>query len=882
MKYTLGSKTFRNILFAVILVLGVALSIIVSGSTYYAQKKLTELEFNEAADNRYSAFKRELDSDLSVLASLQALYYSSENGVERAEFRNFTSHILKQHASIQALEWIPYVPGSQREAYEQAAKKEGLPDFQFTERIAQGTMKRAEKRQEYFPVYYVEPYKGNEIALGFDLASNPTRLEALEGARKTGEMRATARVTLVQETKSQFGVIVFAPIYRNRVLINSEQTRWENLEGFALGVFRIGDMVEKAENYLNPEGVDIFIYDESAPVKERYLYTHSSRTRKSPMLNPYQPATDLINSKTLEVAGRKWMVIYAATPGFIAARSRWLPWGLLLAGLLFTGLVIRFLFFVSHAEHVEKYAKDLSDVNTQLEHEIMERKRTEEALRQSQEQYRLIVDAANEGIWALDGDRKTSFVNPQMARMLEYEAKEMIGREVESFIFEEDMPDHVQKMENRRGEIAEHYERRWRRKDGQAVWTIVSATPIIDALHHFRGSFAMILDITERKKLEQQLLQAQKMEAVGLLAGGIAHDFNNILTAIIGYGSLLQVEISRNVLLNSYVVQILNAANRGAEVTKSLLAFSRKQMINPKPVDLNNIVRGIEKLLARLIGEDIAITTTLSSKELVCMVDASQIEQVLMNLTTNARDAMPNGGRLTLKTAMVEIDENFVQSHGYGAPGKYAVLSVTDTGIGMDQQSMGKIFDPFFTTKENGKGTGLGLAMVYGIIKQHGGYISVNSEPGKGTTFKIYLPAARSTAESLPNSCSDTQTCGGNETILLAEDDDTVRQLSEIVLIQNGYTVISAQDGEDAVNKFIDHKDEIRLAIIDMIMPKKSGKEAYYEIKAVRPDVKVLFSSGYTAGRLDDEMLHEEGVFHIAKPVSPKDFLNKVREVLDK
>src|SRR5208283_4122837 len=269
----------------------------------------------------------------------------------------------------------------------------------------------------------------------------------------------------------------------------------------------------------------------------------------------------------------------------------------------------------------------------------------------------------------------------------------------------------------------------------------------------------------------------------------------------------------------SYVEQILDSADRAAEVTKSLLAFSRKQMINPRPVDLNHIVRGIEKLLSRLIGEDIEIITALSSKDVVCMVDAGQIEQVLMNLTTNARDAMPNGGRLTLKTEMVELDENFIQSHGYGAPGKYAVLSVSDTGIGMDQESREKIFDPFFTTKETGKGTGLGLAMVYGIIKQHRGYINVNSEPGKGTTFNIYLPVAQSKEESLPIISGETQTRGGTETILVAEDDDKLRQLSEIVLIQNGYTVISAQDGEDAVNKFIDHKDEIQLVIIDMIMP---------------------------------------------------------------
>ncbi len=377
----LGNKSLRNILFAVILVLGVALSITVSALSYYADKKLIQAEFNEAAENRYSAFKREIDSDLSALASLQALYNSSRKGVERSEFRNFTNHILKQHASIQALEWMPRVPDSRREAYERAARREGFPDFQLTERIAQGKMRREEKRKEYFPVYFVEPYKGNEIALGFDLASNPERLETLEAARKTGEISATGRITLVQESKGQAGFIVFAPIYRKGALINSDQPRRDNLEGFALGVFRISDIVEKAMNYLKPEGVDIFIYDVSEPEKERFLYAYSSDTRKTFLLNQDQPETDIQNTKTVEVAGRKWMVIYSAAPDFIAAKSSWHPWGLLLAGLAVTGLVAGFLFIVSHAEHLETFANDLSDANANLAYEIMERKNAHEQLR---------------------------------------------------------------------------------------------------------------------------------------------------------------------------------------------------------------------------------------------------------------------------------------------------------------------------------------------------------------------------------------------------------------------------------------------------------------------------------------------------------------------
>ena len=430
----MGNKSFRNILFAVIMVLGVALSIIVSALSYYSEKKLIQAELNEAAEDRYSALKRELDSDIAVLASLQALYYTSEKDIQRSEFRNFTSHILKRHASIKALNWIPRVPDSRREAYERAARREGFPDFKFTERIAQGKMKRIEKRKEYFPVYFVEPYKGNEIALGFDVASNPTRLETLEVAGMTGEIRATARVILVPETRSQFGFLVFAPIYKKGVTMNSDRSRWDNLEGFVLGTFRISDIAEKAINYLKPAGVDFFIYDASAPEKERFLYTHSARTRKTPLLDQKQPETDVTNSKTLEVAGRKWMVIYSATPDFIAARSSWRPWGLLLAGLVVTGLVAGFLVIVSHAENVEKSAKDLSHLNTNLAHEIRERKQVEEALIKKQKELHEITSSLAEGIYVMNQQGAILFMNPEAERLFGWTMSELLEQNVHEMV----------------------------------------------------------------------------------------------------------------------------------------------------------------------------------------------------------------------------------------------------------------------------------------------------------------------------------------------------------------------------------------------------------------------------------------------------------------
>ena len=277
----------------------------------------------------------------------------------------------------------------------------------------------------------------------------------------------------------------------------------------------------------------------------------------------------------------------------------------------------------------------------------------------------------------------------------------------------------------------------------------------------------------------------------------------------------------------------------------------------------------------------IEVSAVFSDQDVHSIVDTGQIEQVLMNLATNARDAMPQGGRLSLSAGLAVLDDSFIQSHGYGKPGTYALITVSDTGVGMKQEEMARIFEPFFTTKEMGKGTGLGLAMVYGIIKQHGGYINVYSEPGEGTTFKIYLPAT-DLKESVPaKTIDETLPTGGIETLLVAEDDEKLRKLSDIILTQSGYNVILAEDGEEAIRRFIEHKDRIQLVILDIIMPKKSGKEAFDEIKRIKPDMKILFSSGYTADKIDRDMMFKEKVKLITKPVSPTNLLREVRAILD-
>jgi two-component system cell cycle sensor histidine kinase/response regulator CckA len=415
-------------------------------------------------------------------------------------------------------------------------------------------------------------------------------------------------------------------------------------------------------------------------------------------------------------------------------------------------------------------------------------------------------------------------------------------------------------------------------KDGRLVPIIKSARRIP------AGNRDIILenfqDITDRKHLEEQLRHSQKMEAIGQLAGGVAHDFNNILTAIIGYGSLLQMKIGKDESLGKYVNQIIYSAERASNLTHSLLAFSRKHVIDLKAVKVNEIIEKAGKLLSRLVPEDIELRI-VTCGDCVVHADSMQIEQVMMNLVTNARDAMPDGGLLTISTEMIDLDEEFIRTNGYGEPGTYVLISVSDTGVGINEQTRGRVFEPFYTTKEVGKGTGLGLSIVYGIIKQHDGYVDVRSESGKGTTFRVYLPVIEGDDDKL-EIFETAASPRGSETLLLAEDEPVVRELTKSVLEEFGYTVMEAKDGVDAIEKFEANRDGIQLLILDVIMPRKDGKQVYNQIKKMRPDMKALFISGYTGDFLSRRGMLEENLNFISKPLTQNMLLRKVREVLDK
>ena len=408
----------------------------------------------------------------------------------------------------------------------------------------------------------------------------------------------------------------------------------------------------------------------------------------------------------------------------------------------------------------------------------------------------------------------------------------------------------------------------------------ITSSPLRDASGAIVAGIELVRDVTDRWRTESQLRQAQKMEAVGQLAGGIAHDFNNMLTAIVGYASLLKKNAASGSENRLYAEQILGSAERAANLTRQILAFSRKQVLSRRPVVLNHVVGSMEKLIARVLGEDIDIRFSLADADTTVAADPGQLEQVVMNLCTNARDAMPSGGRLAVTTAVVEIGADAAPKAGLAQGGRYAVLSIADSGTGMDAQTRERIFEPFFTTKETGRGTGLGLSIAYGIVKQHNGQITVTSEPGRGTTFRIHLPLAGQAAEASARK-EEAAVRGGTETLLIAEDNKEVRELARTVLEEHGYQVVTAADGEEAVQRFLDHQDEIALCLVDLIMPKRNGKDAVAAMRRARPELKVVYMSGYSADIIRERDIAEVDAAFLSKPLLPQDLLRTVRDVLD-
>jgi len=930
--------------------------------------------------------------------------------------------------------------------------------------------------------------------------------------------------------------------------MDSVESRREKLEGFVLGVFRIGDIVEKSVSYLTTKGINFYLHDESAPMQDRFLYFHPSRLSKAVTMSKRSEKAKTEKSfqyaKTLDVAGRKWTVLYRPLPEYIAARRTWQPLGLLLIGLLITALYGSYLLInTKRTGRVEKLVKErtneLSIANEELRHEITERTHVEEALRSSEEKYRTILESIQDGYFEVDLAGNCTFANDARCRSLGYTREELIGMNNQQYTDKKFVKKVYQAFNRvyRTGEPVKRLEEEVIRKDGTKafselsvslirnpegrpigfrgisrdvterkrmeeallqsnqfntevisnaaegiivydrefryeVWnrfmenlTGMQATDVlgkcafdlfphlpqqgidrlleralhgetvsspdipyyipntgvrgwvsgtygphrdvrggiigvigivrditerkqaeealreseekyrflvanaIDAIFIAQDGFikfpnpttltmtgysqeelttlpfltfihpddrnmvldnhrrrleggkvpntypfriinkkgeeswgqlnatlitwdgkpavlCFIRDITERKQAEEalrnseeQLRQSQKIEAIGRLAGGIAHDFNNLLTIISGDCQLSLLELKEKDPLRENIEEIKRTSEKAADLTRQLLAFSRRQILDVKVLDLNSVLRDLDKMLHRLIGEDIELVTLLADDLGRVKTDPGWVEQIIMNLAVNARDAMPDGGKLTIETANVELDEAYARRHIAVKPGWYVMLSVSDTGVGMTPEVRQHVFEPFFTTKQKGKGTGLGLSTVYGIVKQSGGNIWVYSEPGQGTTFKIYLPSVDESLEEEREKVTREEFPRGSETILVVEDEEDVRRLAVRVLERQGYRVLEASCGDDAL---VLGKDPIHLILTDVVMPGMSGRQLADRLRSFHPEITVLYMSGYTDNDITHHGVLEKGVNYMQKPFTVDTLAKKVREVLDK
>jgi two-component system, cell cycle sensor histidine kinase and response regulator CckA len=504
-----------------------------------------------------------------------------------------------------------------------------------------------------------------------------------------------------------------------------------------------------------------------------------------------------------------------------------------------------------------------------------------EALRESEARYRGLVDNATYGICWVTIEGGLLFVNPALVQMLGYDSPaDLVAIQNTNSLFCD---------ESARLKLLEQYTNRrrvdapveWKRKDGKIITVRLNGRAARDPESTAECMELIVEDITDRVALEKQLVQSQKFEGIGQLAGGIAHDFNNMIGAIIGWSEIGMEETELDSRLHRHFEKVRHQADRAASLTKQLLAFARRQILEPRDIDLNRSVTETLSLLETVIGSNIEIKPHLAPDLALVRADPTQVEQVLMNLCINARDAMPAGGSLTIETFSVSLDDAYCALQPLAHPGCYAVLSVTDSGTGMDAATLDRIFEPFFTTKEFGKGTGLGLATVYGVVRQHGGFVQVYSELGTGSTFRAYLPVSAAAAAT-PDLPEDTRpACSGCETLLVAEDHDGLRQLAFETLSRLGYQVILAADGEQAINEFILHRNSIDLAVLDVIMPKLSGPEVYERICAEKAGVPVIFATGYSADIALLQKALQQGLPVIQKPYSPRNLARKVREALD-
>ena len=720
-------RTLRHDLpIAVVVVAGVVMSALAYWlSSTYIESEHVRQKFEVPASALAMTIGVAFDRYVEAVRSVSWLYAASTS-VERDEFSAFVERSLSTRPGVQALEWIPRVAASQRSAYEARARDDGYRDFQITERATGGDIVTAAPRETYYPVYFIEPYQGNERALGFDLGSNPARRETLDRARDTGKPVATQRITLEREAGRRFGVLVFVPVYDGAAAPETVAGRRRNLSGFVLGVLRIGDIIDAAVDVSGVNrDLDIYLFDAAAAAGQTLLHARSPSLSgaQRDSLHAAAVSEGPAYSAAVDVAGRHWTLIFKPPAGDFAHGFHIEAAGFAATVLVLTALLLQYL------------------------------------------------------VWS----------------------------------------------RNRTAQIELLVERRSREL------TVTNA--------------ALEAEVAERKHIQLQLTQTQKMEAIGQLTGGIAHDFNNLLMVVDGYARRAVVRLDDTTTVQSSLLQVLSATDKAAKLTQQLLAFSRRQIMETRVFRVADAIKELDGLLKQLVGEAAAIQFELDDDARV-ETDPSELGQAVVNLAINARDAMPKGGTITIGARLVDLDAAFTEGRANIGPGRFVEVYVGDDGVGIDEATLARVFEPFFTTKGQGEGTGLGLAMVYGFAQQSGGTTEMFSTPGEGTTVSIYLPATTREPE-MALADVDVMYHGQGETVLLVEDNQALLDLTRSVIEDLGYAVLTATDGVEALEVDEDHEEPIDLLLSDVVMPIMDGFELAEIMRENRPEMKILFMTGY-------------------------------------
>lgn len=845
------------------LLLTVTVTLLVSDWQHHAQKTAMRREIATQAEFIINNCRNLKEQILPALGR----FFESSDEVTSEEFQHYTAPLLKTTKATAFL-WLPVVPAAQRPGREASLRANGHPRLRMWELTPEGHLGPVTSRSEYVPVLYAEPGERATHLLGYDLNSDPAWRARLQQAAATGlPVAAPAPPALIREPGE---LLCCLPVYGHKSKGKKPQG-WVAAWVKAAALLALPRYHEEKEPVfsaalwrLNPENSPQYLGGDEQAVLLQSATTTSSPHGWSPSPVPVFPLFCL--GQTLALVLLPQAALWTALSFPLAVPAT------MVSGLLLTIMATLLSWSV---------------ISRRLELEALVFTRTA-ALRDRESYLATLLDILADGVFITTfPERQITYVNRAGGEIFGWPATELVGQSTRVLYDSEEeylrYGAQIAKALNQ-GETRTQSEIRFRRRDGSLVWG-EAHTVLLKKEQELQFLVSVVRDISERKKLEQerehlqqQLFQTQKLEAVGRLASGIVHDFNNLLSLIMGQMELLLLDLPADSPWQQSCNLILEAGQQAAALTRQLLIFTRQQPATPQVLDLNAAIEGQLKLLSHFLGENITLSWKPAPNLGPVRIDPQQLEQILSNLLINARDAIQGLGQITIATAEVELDEEFCRTHVGVAPGPYVRLSVSDTGCGMDQETRSRIFEPFFTTKPPGQGTGLGLATVYGIVRQHGGLIEVDSEVGQGTTFKIYLPRYEAEPESEVRPTAAT--ASGRETILVVEDDPALLQLTRQLLEHLGYQVLTAPGPEPALELSHNYSGDIQLLLTDIIMPAMNGRELYQRLVAQRPGLKVLYTSGYSEDVISHDGILQEGTAFLPKPFSLPQLAAKVREVL--